>query len=184
MHTAASQSVFILTILCLVCCWQNPVCLNKTLEAALNFRPPSNSKRSPGSVPAWKLVNPANKDSTASPAVTRKTLAAVLEMSLLLWGPSLHTLTMPEKQSWAATSQGTKSPSPNKIHLWKERGRALGSLQHPAGWSHAPHRLSCCGEHVFPVPRGRTRACVHFSAYPLCETGLSTLESRAHLEAP
>ncbi|EOB05905.1 hypothetical protein Anapl_13149 [Anas platyrhynchos] len=74
--------------------FRNPVCLNKTLEAALNFRPPSNSKRSAGSVPAWKLVNPANKDSTASPAVMRKTLAAVLEMSLLLRGPS-HCMHLP-----------------------------------------------------------------------------------------
>lgn len=128
MHTAASQSVFVLTILCLVCCWQNPVCLNKTLEAALNFRPPSNSKWSPGSMPAWKLVNPANKDSTASPAVTRKTLAAVLEVSFILEEPSLcmHLPWLKSRAALLVVKALWESCPPNKI--WGEKGAELSGV--------------------------------------------------------
>lgn len=185
MHTAASQSVFILTILCLVCCWQNPVCLNKTLEAALNFRPPSNSKRSPSSMPAWKIVNPANKDSTASPAVMRKTLAAVLEMSCPLEGSSLcmHLACLKSRAVLVLKARPLKPCLPNKIHLWGERGRTLGSPQHPSGWSTAAHRLSRCRA-CFCCAKRQKGACVHFPAYPSCKRVLNTLEYRACLEAP
>lgn len=173
-----------------MCCWQNPVCLNKTLEAALNFRPPSNSKRSAGSVPAWKLVNPANKDSTASPAVMRKTLAAVLEMSLLLRGPS-HCMHLPCLKSRAVLLALQAPGSPALLTKSVCGGKEQSSWEP----SLAPCRIEPCSRQAFwlwkecfffffCVPGGRMKVCVHFPAYPLCKRGLAALESGAHLEAP
>lgn len=185
MHTAASQSVFLLTIPCLVCCWQNSVCLNKTLETALNFRPPSNSKRSPGSMPTWKLVNPANKDSTASPAVTRKTSASVLEMSLRLEGPSLckHLPCLKSR----AVLLVLKAASPAlliKPICGGEGAEHLGAsstLQDGAvlltDFLAVESMFSLCWE------AEQRLACI-FLTYPSCRRGLGSLRSGAHLEAP